>query len=102
MDIYLEPLPGAEAKPLSRLAATAPLALRPDFMPVEQHAAKAFVWQWLREELTYHTCYEREQELIDAVADFQNQINTQPLTLSDRLWVKKHLEPEEEKLRVSK
>ncbi|MGK7916840.1 MAG: hypothetical protein AB4038_15055 [Prochloraceae cyanobacterium] len=58
--------------------------------------------QWLREDLTYHTCYEQEQELIDAVADFQHQINTTPVAISDRLWVKKHLEPEEEKLQVSK
>ncbi len=33
---------------------------------------------------------------------FQAQINLEPLTISDRLWVKKHLEPEEEKLRFSK
>ncbi len=39
---------------------------------------------------------------IDADADFQHQINTTPLAFSDRLWVKKHLDPEEEKLRVSK
>ena len=56
----------------------------------------------LREEVTYHICYDQEQELIDAYADFQNQINTNPLAISDRLWVKKHLEPEEEKLRFSK
>ena len=58
--------------------------------------------QWLREDITYHTCYEQDQELIDAVADFQRQINTNPVAVSDRLWVKKHLEPEEEKLRFSK
>ena len=80
MDIHLEPLPGYS----------------PDFMPVEH------LWQWLREDLTYHTCYESQQELIDVVADFQHQINTTPVALSDRLWVKKHLEPEEEKLRFSK
>ena len=55
----------------------------PDFMPVEH------LWQWLREDLTYLTCYEQEQELIDAVADFQHQINTTPVAISDRLWVKK-------------
>ncbi len=26
----------------------------PDFIPVE------YLWQWLRKDLTYHTCYERE------------------------------------------
>ncbi len=88
MNIHLEPLPGYS----------------PDFMPVEH------LWQWLREDITYHTCYESQQELIDAVADFQHQINHTPLAVSaprsgslrDRLWVKKHLDPEEEKLRFSK
>ena len=78
------------------------MALRPDLMPVEQHAAKAFVWQWLREDVTYHICYDQEQELIDAVTNFQHQINTNPVAVSDRLWVKKHLESKEEKLRFSK
>lgn len=68
----------------------------PDFMPVEH------LWQYLREELTYHICYDSQRELIDAVADFQAQINTQPVAISDRLWVKQHLEPEKEKLRFSK
>ena len=76
MGIHLEPLPGYS----------------PDFMPVEH------LWQWLPEDITYHTCYEQEQELIDAVADFQHHINTTSLTVSDRLWIKKHLDPEEEKL----
>ncbi len=80
MNIHIERLPGYS----------------PDFMPVEH------LWQWLREDITYHTCYESQQELIDAVADFQHQINTNPIAVSDRLWVKKHLDPEEEKLRFSK
>ncbi len=80
MDIHLLQLPGYS----------------PDFMPVEH------LWQWLREDITYHVCYDQQQELISAVADFQHLINTTPLFLSDRLWVKKHLDPEEEKLRFSK
>ncbi len=60
MGIHLEPLPGYS----------------PDFMPVEH------LWQWLREDITYHTCYESQKELIDAVADFQHQINHTPLALS--------------------
>ncbi len=88
MGIHLEALPGYS----------------PDFMPVEH------LWQWLREDVTYHTCYESQKELIDAVADFQHQINNTPIAVSaprsgslrDRLWVKKHLDPEEEKLRFSK
>ncbi|MHC5932560.1 transposase, partial [Nostoc sp.] len=35
LDIKVEPLP----------------AYSPDFMPVEH------LWQWLREDVTYHTCY---------------------------------------------
>ncbi|MEL6439367.1 MAG: hypothetical protein AAFQ80_08960, partial [Cyanobacteria bacterium J06621_8] len=54
------------------------------------------------EEVTYHACYDSKQDLIDAVVNFQRQINTNPLDISERLWVKKHLEPDEEKLRVSK
>ena len=65
------------------------MALRPDLMPVEQHAAKAFVWQWLREDITYHICYDQEQELIDAVTNFQNQINTTPVALRDRMMGQK-------------
>lgn len=80
LDIGLQPLP----------------AYSPDFMPVEH------LWQWLRSDLTYHICYDSQHELIDAVNNFQNQINTDPISVSDRLWVKKHLEPEEEKLRFSK
>ena len=41
----------------------------------------------------------RQQELIDAVSVFQSQINANPIAICDRLWVKKHLEPNEEKLR---
>ena len=64
-------------------------------MPVEH------LWQWLREDVTYHTCYETKADLIAQVACFQQQINADPIALADRLWVKNHLEPEEEKLRVS-
>lgn len=88
MSIHLEPLPG-----YSR-----------GFMPVEH------LWQWLREDVTYHICYDSKQDLIESVTNFQHQINTDPVALSGlavrvrslRLWVKKHLEPEEEKLRFSK
>jgi transposase len=71
-------------------------AYSPDFMPVEH------LWQWLREDVTYHICYDSQRELINAVNNFQNQINADSLAISDRLWVKKHLKPEEEKLRFSK
>ena len=74
----------------------APLpAYSPDFMPVEH------LWQWLREDVTYHACYANKAQLRQRVEQFQQEINAQPLALADRLWVKNHLDPEEEKLRVS-
>jgi len=70
-------------------------AYSPDFMPVEP------LWQWLREEVTDHACYTSKAALQQRVAQFQQEINAQPLALADRLGVKNHLDPEEEKLRVS-
>jgi transposase len=70
-------------------------AYSPDFMPVEH------LWQWLRENVTYHTCYQHQVDLIHAVSRFQQHINLDPLSLADRLWVKNHLDPDEEKLRFS-
>lgn len=70
-------------------------AYSPDFMPVEH------LWQWFREDLTYHTCYQNQVELIQQVQLFQERLNQTPLDIADRLWVKSHLDPEEEKLRVS-
>ena len=79
LEIALEPLP----------------AYSPDFMPVEH------LWQWLREDLTYHICYEQEAELIAQFKQFEGRINADPLEIADRLWVTTHLKPEVEKLRVS-
>jgi transposase len=70
-------------------------AYSPDFMPVEH------LWHWLREDVTYHTCYDRKADLIAQVDCFQARINADPIALADRLWVKSHLDPKEEKLRVS-
>jgi len=70
-------------------------AYSPDFMPVEH------LWQWLREDVTYHTCYSSPVDLIQAVSNFQYRINLEPISLADRLWVKNHLDPDEEKLRFS-
>jgi len=70
-------------------------AYSPDFMPVEH------LWQWLREDVTYHTCYQSKEDLIKAVALFQERINLDPNAIADRLWVKSHLDSDEEKLRVS-
>lgn len=79
LEIGIEPLP----------------AYSPDFMPVEH------LWQWLREEVTYHACYDKAAELMQRVEQFQHQINAHPRLIADRLWVRNHLDPEEEKLRVS-
>ena len=80
LEMTLEPLP----------------AYSPDLMPVEH------LWQWLREDVTYHTCYNTKTELIEQISQFQQQINASPNDLADRLWVKTHLDPDEEKLRFSK
>ncbi len=70
-------------------------AYSPDFMPVEH------LWHWLREDVTYHTCYETKAELIEQVTDFARQLNAEPIAVADRLWVTTHLDPKIEKLRVS-
>ncbi len=70
-------------------------AYSPDFMPV------AHLWQWLREDVTYHACYANADELKQRVEPFQHHINADPLAIADRLWVKNHLDPQEEQLQVS-
>ena len=86
LQIDLEPLPGYS----------------PDFMPVEH------LWQWFREDVTYHTYYQSSTELIERVDSFEQDINSNPFEISvgvarrrHRFWVKNHLEEDEEKLRVS-
>jgi hypothetical protein len=64
-------------------------------MPVEH------LWQGLREDVTDHTCYDKPSDLTGQVVGFEQRINTEPLTIADRLWVKTHLKLEEEELRVS-
>lgn len=71
-------------------------AYSPDFMPVEA------LWRWLREDVTYNHCHTTPEELMTRVAEFQARINADPLAVADRLWVKTELDPEEEKLRISK
>jgi hypothetical protein len=57
---------------------------------------------WLREDVTYHTCYDHKSKLIAQVAVFEKNINAMPTAVADRLWTKTSLNPEEEKLRFSK
>jgi len=70
-------------------------AYSPDLMPVEP------LWRWLREDVTYHHCHATAEDLIRRVATFEDAVNQDPCTVADRLWVKDHLDPEEEKLRFS-
>ncbi|MBD2303362.1 hypothetical protein [Nostoc sp. FACHB-190] len=65
-------------------------------MPVEH------LWQWLREDVTYHIYYQSTTELVERVRVFEQHITSNSFEISDRLWVKNHLEPDEEKLRVSR
>jgi transposase len=67
----------------------------PDFMPVEA------LWRWLREDVTYHYCHPTANDLRRRVNEFQATINQDPYAVADRLVVKDHLDPEEEKLRFS-
>ncbi len=67
----------------------------PDLMPVEA------LWRWLREDVTYHHCHASTEDLTRRVAAFEARLNRDPFTVADRLWVKDHLDLEEEKLRFS-
>ena len=80
LEIDLMPLPGYS----------------PDLMPVEA------LWRWLREDVTYHHCHASAEDLTRRVAAFEVRLNRDPFAVADRLWVKDHLDPEEEKLRFSK
>jgi transposase len=80
LDIHLQPLP----------------SYSPDLMAVEP------LWRWLREDVTYHHCHPTAEDLIRRVAAFEGDVNANPYAVADRLWVKDHLDPEEEKLRFSK
>ncbi len=68
------------------------LAYSPDFMIVEA------LWCWLREDLTYHYCYESKDELVRAVDQFCRNINQDPVTVADRLWGASSLDEKVEKL----
>ena len=68
----------------------------PDLMAVEP------LWRWLREDVTYQHCHASPDDLIRRVAAFAADVNANPCAVADRLWVKDHLDPEEEKLRYSK
>ena len=79
LNITLMPLPGYS----------------PDLMPVEA------LWRWLREDVTDHHCHASADDLTRRVAAFEVRLNRDPFVVADRLWVKDHLDPDEEKLRFS-
>jgi hypothetical protein len=60
------------------------------------------LWRWLREDVTYHHCHATAEDLIRRVAAFEADVNADPYAVADRLLVKGHRDPEEEKLRFSK
>ena len=69
----------------------------PDLVPVEA------LWRWLREEVTYHHCHSTSSDdLRRRVAAFETRIHQDPYTVADHLWVKDHLDPDEEILSFAK
>ena len=49
--------------------------------------------------MTYHHCHASAEDLTRRVAAFEARLNRDPFVVADRLWVKDHLDPDEEKLR---
>jgi len=43
------------------------------------------LWQWLREDVTYHACYDKKSKLIAQVKQFEQRINLNPHQIADRL-----------------
>jgi transposase len=70
-------------------------AYSPDFMPVEA------LWRWMREEVTYNHCHATAADLIAGVSAFDHMVNQDPQTVFERLHVRTHLDPNQEKLRLS-
>lgn len=68
----------------------------PDLNPIEG------LWKWMREEVTRNHCHNTMRELFDACKAFVDRINADPIQLISRLWPKLELDPDFEKLLVSK
>lgn len=68
----------------------------PDLNPIEG------LWKWMREEVTQNHCYATMRELFDACKAFIDRLNAEPQKTIDRLWPRFELDPEFEKLLVSK
>jgi hypothetical protein len=63
-------------------------------MPVEH------LWQWLREDVTYHTCFQKKRIWLSKSLSFKPKSIKRPWRLLT-VYGWKSLEPTEEKLRVS-
>lgn len=68
----------------------------PDLNPIEG------LWKWLRQEVTQHYCHSTTAELFFACKNFIETINQDPDQIISRLWPKFELDPDYEKLLVSK
>lgn len=53
----------------------------------------------LPEDVTYHHCHATAEDLTRRIAAFEAQVNQDACAVADCLWVKDHLNPEEEKRR---
>ena len=60
------------------------------------------LWRWLREDVTYHHCRPTAEDLRRRVAAFEARLNQDLCTVATHLRVKEPLDPEEERLRLSK
>jgi hypothetical protein len=78
-----------------RLRVEIPPGHSPDPMPVEA------LWHWLRADVTCHHCHATAEDLTRRVAAREASVHASPHAAADRLWVKDHLDPNEEKLRFS-
>ena len=52
--------------------------------------------------LPSHHCHPTAEDLSRRVAAFETRLNQDTYAVADRLWVKDHLDPDEEKLRFSR
>lgn len=71
-------------------------AYSPDLNPIEG------LWKWMREEITQRYCHQTLAELKQACIDFIDRINMNANLVIKRLWPKFDLDPDYEKLLVSK
>lgn len=68
----------------------------PDLNPIEG------LWKWMRSEVTRNHCHVTMREFFDACKAFIERINGEPNALITRLWPKFNLDPDYEKLLLSK